>query len=71
MVKCYRYNQAAFSPLSRFCDHWRFVSQRFAFLGAFIVYLESEKLITRPELAEMLGGLFELLRNISMTLQVF
>lgn len=40
----------------RFCDHWRFVSQRFAFLGAFIVYLESDRLITRPELAEMLGG---------------
>lgn len=40
----------------RFCDHWRFVSQRFAFLGAFILYLESERLITRQELAEMLGG---------------
>lgn len=39
----------------RFCDHWRFVSQRFAFLGAFILYLESERLITRQELAEMLG----------------
>ncbi|KAJ7319498.1 hypothetical protein OS493_035985 [Desmophyllum pertusum] len=39
----------------RFCDHWRFVGQRFAFLGAFIVYLESDQLITRPELAEMLG----------------
>ncbi|KAL9966976.1 hypothetical protein ACROYT_G025127 [Oculina patagonica] len=40
---------------NRFCDHWRFVSQQFAFLGAFIVYLESDRLITRPELAEMLG----------------
>ncbi|KAL9966965.1 hypothetical protein ACROYT_G025115 [Oculina patagonica] len=39
----------------RFCDHWRFVSQRFAFLGAFIVYLESDRLITRQELAEKLG----------------
>lgn len=39
----------------RFCDHWRFTSQRFAFLGGFIVYLEGERLITRPELAEMLG----------------
>jgi len=34
------------------------VSQRFAFLGAFILYLESERLITRQELAEMLGGQF-------------
>ncbi|XP_068755000.1 translin-like [Montipora capricornis] len=39
----------------RFCDHWWFASQRFAFLGSFIVYLESERLITRPQLAEMLG----------------
>ena len=41
----------------RFCDHWRFVNQRFAFLGAFIIYLESERLITREELATMLAGL--------------
>ncbi|KAK2548791.1 Translin [Acropora cervicornis] len=39
----------------RFCDHWRFACQRFSFLGAFLVYLESERLITRAELAEMLG----------------
>ena len=41
----------------RFCDHWHFVSQQFASLGAFIVYMESDQLITRPDLAEiMLGG---------------
>lgn len=40
----------------RFNDHWRFVIQRLCFLATFIVYLESERMITREECAEMLGG---------------
>ncbi|XP_028393768.1 translin-like [Dendronephthya gigantea] len=39
----------------RFHDQWRFVSQRAAFLASFLVYLKSDKLITRKELAGMLG----------------
>lgn len=49
-------NWAVNCSICRFCDHWRFACQRFSFLGAFVVYLESERLITRAELAEMLGG---------------
>ncbi|XP_020917249.1 translin isoform X2 [Exaiptasia diaphana] len=39
----------------RYCDHWRFINQRLTFLSAFIIFLENERLITREELAEMLG----------------
>ncbi|XP_035657946.1 translin-like [Branchiostoma floridae] len=39
----------------RFHDHWRFANQRCVFLAAFLVYLESDKLITREEAAELLG----------------
>ena len=32
--------------------------QRLAFLGSFELYLEHERLATRQEIAELLGGLF-------------
>ena len=40
----------------RFHEHWRFVLQRLAFLAAFVVYLESETLVTREEVARILGS---------------
>lgn len=39
----------------RFHEHWRFVMQRVTFLAAFVVYLESESLVTREEVAQILG----------------
>uniref|UniRef100_A0A3P9L423 Translin n=1 Tax=Oryzias latipes TaxID=8090 RepID=A0A3P9L423_ORYLA len=39
----------------RFHEHWRFVLQRLTFLAAFVVYLESENLVTREEVAQILG----------------
>ncbi|XP_072902220.1 translin isoform X1 [Hemitrygon akajei] len=39
----------------RFNEHWRFVLQRLIFLAAFVVYLESETLVTRKGVAEILG----------------
>lgn len=39
----------------RFHEHWRFVLQRLAFLAAFVVYLETETLVTREEVAQILG----------------
>ncbi|XP_030066027.1 translin [Microcaecilia unicolor] len=39
----------------RFNEHWRFVLQRLVFLAAFLVYLESETLVTREATAEILG----------------
>uniref|UniRef100_A0A674E7R6 Translin n=1 Tax=Salmo trutta TaxID=8032 RepID=A0A674E7R6_SALTR len=39
----------------KFHEHWRFVLQRLAFLAAFVVYLESESLVTREEVAQILG----------------
>ncbi|XP_066541955.1 translin isoform X2 [Hoplias malabaricus] len=39
----------------RFHEHWRFVLQRLTFLAAFVVYLESESLVTREEVAKILG----------------
>ncbi|XP_033860132.2 translin-like [Acipenser ruthenus] len=39
----------------RFHEHWRFVLQRLAFLAAFVVYLESETLVTREEVTQILG----------------
>ncbi|KAL2302192.1 hypothetical protein Nmel_009610 [Mimus melanotis] len=41
--------------LRRFHEHWRFVLQRLVFLAAFVVYLESETLVTREAVAEILG----------------
>ncbi|KAJ8388391.1 hypothetical protein AAFF_G00134170 [Aldrovandia affinis] len=39
----------------RFHEHWRFVLQRVTFLAAFVFYLEGESLVTRDEVAEILG----------------
>ncbi|XP_051883193.1 translin [Pristis pectinata] len=39
----------------RFNEHWRFVLQRLIFLAAFVVYLESETLVTREGVAGILG----------------
>nr|XP_033802816.1 translin [Geotrypetes seraphini] len=39
----------------RFHEHWRFVLQRLVFLAAFLVYLESETLVTREATAAVLG----------------
>lgn len=39
----------------RFHEHWRFVLQRLVFLAAFVVYLETETLVTREAVAEILG----------------
>ncbi|XP_041460175.1 translin-like [Lytechinus variegatus] len=39
----------------RFHDHWRYCIQRLAFSASLIVYLESERLATREEVAEFLG----------------
>lgn len=43
--------------MHRFHEHWRFVLQRLAFLAAFVVYLESESLVTREEVAKILGSM--------------
>ncbi|GIX84510.1 hypothetical protein CEXT_474121 [Caerostris extrusa] len=47
----------------RYHEHWRFVTQRLVFSAAFIVYLESKKLIEREEAAEFLGINDYLLHN--------
>lgn len=39
----------------KYSDHWRFAIQRLAFLAALIVYLETGKLVTREEVAQILG----------------
>lgn len=39
----------------RYHDHWRFVTQRSAFLAALTVYLETGLLASRETVAEMLG----------------
>lgn len=39
----------------RFHDHWRFVNQRLCFLAALLVYLKNEQLITKSQVATMLG----------------
>lgn len=39
----------------RFHEHWRFVLQRLVFLSAFVVYLETETLVTRDAVTEILG----------------
>lgn len=41
---------------NRFHEHWRFVLQRLVFLAAFVVYLETETLVTREAVAEILGS---------------
>lgn len=49
---------------SRFHEHWRFVLQRLAFLSAFVVYLESENLVTRDEVAQILGSRFQFVCHV-------
>ncbi|KAM9305797.1 translin [Gastrophryne carolinensis] len=39
----------------RYHDQWRFVLQRLVFQAAFLVYLESELLVTREAVSEILG----------------
>nr|XP_039335962.1 translin-like isoform X2 [Saimiri boliviensis boliviensis] len=39
----------------RFHEHRRFVLQRLVFLAAFVVYLETETLVTREAVTEILG----------------
>ncbi|XP_021574754.1 translin isoform X2 [Carlito syrichta] len=41
--------------LRGFHEHWRFVLQRLVFLAAFVVYLETETLVTREAVTEILG----------------
>ncbi|XP_075219455.1 translin [Lycorma delicatula] len=36
-------------------DHWRYVTQQLSFLVALVVYLESERLVTREEFADIIG----------------
>ncbi|KAM9804549.1 translin [Neosynchiropus ocellatus] len=38
----------------RFHEHWRFVLQRLVFLAAFVVYLETETLVKREQVAQIL-----------------
>ncbi len=40
----------------KYHDHFRFVNQRLAQLAALTVYLESEKMATREEVAQLMGG---------------
>uniref|UniRef100_A0A8V0ZLY9 Translin n=1 Tax=Gallus gallus TaxID=9031 RepID=A0A8V0ZLY9_CHICK len=42
-------------PADQFHEHWRFVLQRLVFLASFVVYLETETLVTREAVAEILG----------------
>ncbi|XP_077993646.1 translin-like [Glandiceps talaboti] len=53
----------------RFNDHWRFVTQRLAFLSAFTVYLESEKFVTREEIAELMGVKLERGEGVHLDLE--
>lgn len=39
----------------RYHDHWRFVTQRAAFLASLTIYLESGELASRDTVAEMMG----------------
>jgi len=39
----------------RFCDHWKFVTQRLCFVSALLIYFESAKLASKDEVADLLG----------------
>ncbi|XP_017376172.2 translin-like [Cebus imitator] len=41
--------------LKKFHEHWRFALQRLVFLAAFVVYLETETLVTQEAVTEILG----------------
>lgn len=51
----------------RFHEHWRFVLQRLVFLSAFVVYLEGENLVTREEVAQILGSRYQLVCYVKST----
>jgi hypothetical protein len=40
----------------RYHDHWRFITQRSAFLASLTIYLESGELASRETVAKMMGG---------------
>ena len=48
--------------LHRYNDQWKFVTQRLAFLATLMVYLRDDRLISREEVAGLLGG--ELLAKV-------
>lgn len=39
----------------KYNDQWRFLMQRLAFLSAFLLYLQTENLVTREQTAELIG----------------
>lgn len=39
----------------RYCDHWRFVTQRLCFIASSLIYLETLALATRDQVADLLG----------------
>jgi hypothetical protein len=43
----------------RYHDHWRFVTQRAAFLASLTIYLESGELASSETVAEMMGGMLQ------------
>lgn len=45
-----------FNISHRYHDHWRFALQKLSFLASFVIFLESGKLATRSEIAQMIGG---------------
>ena len=39
----------------RYCDHWKFVTQRLCFIASLLIYLETSSLATRDQVADLLG----------------
>jgi len=39
----------------RYCDHWKFVTQRLCFIASLLIYLETSSLATREQVADLLG----------------
>jgi len=39
----------------RYCDHWRFITQRLCFIASLLIYLETLSLATREQVAYLLG----------------
>lgn len=39
----------------RYSDHWRFITQRLCFIASLLIYLESQSLATREQVADLLG----------------
>ena len=44
----------------RYNDLWRFVVQQLIFFAAFVVFLESQRCVTLPELETILGSMWTL-----------